>query len=458
MNRNRNAIRSFLFLLLVPVGLTTSIEAQNGATGPATALRLTLPTATELALAHNHKLQLARLQVQASEEEKRIAESHALPTLANSSAVHHITELEGVVLPAGAFSSGTSAGLVPAQTLRIDQGASTSYTSGTSLDQPLTQLFRIHAGVKAAAAELNRTRIQANDAENRIALAVRELYFEILIAQKRQAALEDAIAAAKSTDQDTQDGVRQGRLLPDAALASQAAVLEQQQQSLETRLHLNALTLQLNDLLGLPIGRQLWLDPDALGTAPELPDRATAQREVIERSPAVQAARQQVEKARAGLTAATDEYIPNVTGVAHYSYQSGLPFLVHNFGIFGASVTYTLFDGGAREADVREARVKLAMAETERNQAQDDAQVEIAAAYDKVDQITQMVAVTEAALKARQESLRIKMERGKQDAELDSSVADAQAAVSKAEAALLSAKLNLLLAQSDAERILGERP
>lgn len=434
-------------------------HAQDAASAPVAApVRLTLPAAVDMAIAHNRKLKLARLAVSDGMEQKRIAESHYYPSIKNESAVLHITALEGVVIPAGALSSGTSAGSIPSQTLRLDQGAATSYTSGTGLAQPLTQMFKIHAGVKAADADLKTLKSQADNAENTVALAVHQLYYTYLIEQLSAAAAEDASKAAAIKEEENQKGVREGRLLEDAELGSRADQLDKQRAILVVKLDLDDLTLRLDDVLGLPLGTKLELDPDALGDLPALPSRVEAVEEVLRKSPEVFEARQSVEKAGAGLSAARDAYIPNITGLARYSYQSGLPFLEHNFGTFGVSFSYDLFDGGAREDNVRDAKIKLSMAQTQLAQTENDVRVEISAAYDKVEQLQELLKVSQLALSAREESYRVQSQRAKVEAELASGVAATHAAVTAAKLNVLSAQLDLYLAQNNIKKLLGESP
>lgn len=433
-------------------------RAQQAIPGEEAPMRLTLPAAVDLAMAHNHKLELARLSVRDREEQKRLAEAHFYPVIRNESATLHLTELEGVVLPAGALGHGTSAGLIPAETLHIDQGASTTYTSGTGLDQPLTQIFKIHAGVRAANADLHSAQIQSHDAEDAIALAVHQLYCNYLIEQLRTSAAQDAVSAAAAAEEESRQAFDDGKLLGDAELATRAKLLDQQRALLESRLSLDDLTLQLDDLLGLPMGTKFILDAGSIGAPPALPSRTEAIAAVLAKNPAVLAARQSVEKARAGIAAAHDAYIPNITGLARYSYQSGLPFFAHNFGTFGASFTYDLFDGGAREADLRDAKVKLSMAQAQLAQEQNDARIRISAAYDKLEELEQLLRVAGLTVEARQESLRIQAQRAGVQAELASGVAAARAAVTAAQVDLLQAKLGLDLARNSVLRLLGERP
>jgi outer membrane protein TolC len=425
--------------------------------GPA-GMHLTLPAAVEMALKKNRHLLLAHDNVRDNEEQKRIAQSHFYPVLKNDSAVHHITELEGIVIPAGALGNPAATGPIPSQTLRIDQGASTSYTSGTQLAQPITQAFKIRAGVRAADADLRSAKIQSSDAENGIALEVHQLYYNLLIEQTRGTAAQEAVDAAAAAQEENVRGVREGRLLADAELGSRANLLDKQQAALVSRLNLDDLTLHLDDVLGLPLDTKLILDGDGVGVMPTVPARSEALTRALSSSPTVLEARQTVEKAKAGVAAAKDAYIPDITGLARYSYQSGLPLLEHNFGTFGGAFSYELFNGGAREASLRDARIKLSMAQTQAQQAENDVRIEISSAYDKAEELEQLAAVAAQALDAREESFRIQTQRKEVNAELASGVATAKAAVASARMNLLSARLNLFLAKNNIQRLLGDRP
>jgi outer membrane protein TolC len=423
-----------------------------------TAMPLTLSSAIAMAIRHNRQLTLAHDAVLDSEQQKRIAESYFYPVLTNQSAVLHVTHLEGVTIPAGAFGASGSAGIVPPENITIDQGGDTSYTSGTELAQPITQLFKIRAGVKAADADLQTAEIRAHDAENNIALQVRQLYYDILIEQAHGRAAQAAVEAAAIAEKEAAQGVEEGRLLEDAELSSRTDLLDKKQAELVSRLHLDDLSLHLADVIGIPLGTKFDLDPDEPGTQPVLLSRAEASARAISQSPSVLLARQSVEKARAGVSAARTAYIPELSGVARYSYQSGLPFLAHNFGTFGGTLSYELFNGGSREATLRSARIKLSMAQTALEQSENDIRIEISAAYDKAEQLQELLEVVTQASYARKESLRIQSKRAEVDAELASGVANARAELALSQVNVLNTRLNLYLAQDNIRKLLGERP
>jgi outer membrane protein TolC len=440
-------------------GMTMRLNAQE--TAPAAAgspVHLTLSAAVDIAVTHNHKLELARLAVQDSEQQKRVAESHFYPIIKNESAVLHVTELEGVLIPHGSLSHGAPTGPIPPSSIRIDQGAATTYTSGTGLEQPLTQMFKIHAGVKATNADLQAAKIQAGETEDAIALAVHQLYYNYLIEQMNKATAEEARKASQLAEEENQKGVQEGWLLTGMELESRADLLDKQRAILISKMNLDNLTLQLDDILGLPLGTRLELDPDALGDRPVLPSRTEAIEEVLQKSPTVLAARQSVEKAKAGLSAARDAYIPNITGIARYSYQSGLPFLAHNFGTFGAAFSYDLFDGREREANLQDARIKLSMARTQLAQAENDVRIQISAAYDRVEELQELLKVSELTLETRQENYRVQGQLVQVNAELESGVAKTRAAATAAKLNVLKSRLSLYMAEDDIERQLGEMP
>jgi outer membrane protein TolC len=421
-------------------------------------MQLTLSQAIDLALKQNRDLKLAQLAVVDSQHKKEAARAAYFPHIRNESSVLHITELAGVQIPAGAFGNHPDTGPIPGENLFLDQGGLTSYTSGTGLEQPFTQMFKIHASNRAATADLNTARVQVDQTQNAVALKVRQLYYGILIAQLKQQAAADEVTASQVKVEEGVSDVQRGNALDVVVLENRASALDARQSALTQRLQIHDLTISLNDLMGLPLNTELALDADTSSTAISVPSREECIRIAQEHSPEIQAAKQSVLKARAGLSAAKDAYIPDVTGLARYSYQSGIPFLVHNFGTFGVSLTYDLFDGGKRIAEIKDSRTLLSEAELNLAKVEDEVAVEVEKAYDKVEQLQDLSGVAAEVLKAREESSRVTDRRFEQNAALASAKAEAHAKELSARASYLEATLGLSLAQGDLKRTIGELP
>jgi outer membrane protein TolC len=440
--------------LLGSTFIATSVAQQSSANPT----QLTLEQAINLALKQNHSIHLRSLSVEQMQSRKDEARSNYLPQIKASGGVLHVTELEGVAIPAGAFGSYSSTGPVPSKPLVIDQGSATWYTGGVGLEQPLTQLFRIHQANVAAKEDVLVAKTQLDQTQDVIALQVRQLYYNILINQQKLKASQDQLTAALIKDEESQSDVARGNALEILALQSKATILQTQQDSLTLRLQGKDLQRQLADVLGLPVETPLDLDPGAAAVALDVPTRADAIRIALEQNQDLRAARQTLVKAQAGLAAAKDAYIPDVTALSRYSYQSGVPFLVHNFGTFGFALTYDLFDGGRREAKIREARSELHSAEVAVDKLQSEIEVQVQGIYDRVDELRQMVDVAGQVVKVRTEAARLADRQFEQTAALGSARSQSHADMASATASLLEADCGLSLAEADLKRAIGQMP
>jgi len=442
-----------LYRVFVIVGLVApSAAAQNAAE----ARRLTLTEAVHLAISQNRALKIARLKVVENEQKKAGERSAYFPKLTNQSNVLHFSDLENIVIPAG--SLGIAAGtLIPPQAAGIDQGQKTIYSSGTQITQPLTQLIRVHAANRIAAAEIATSRDDLKNAENQIALQVHTLYFGILIAQMQKQAAEQQSVFAGENLRESEEDVRNGSALNVSAIQGRAGVLESQQSVLTAELQISDLTTEMNDLLGLPLDTQLQLDPLVPSNFDERP-----RQEYIEiawsQNPEILAAQDEIRKAEAAVAAAKSAYIPDITAYARHSYQDGVPFVVRNFGTFGVNLTWDVFDFGKRRAAVHERETQLAEAQENLRRLKDSVAVGIERSYNKVERTRHLVQVASQVVQLRQESERLAQNQLTQGVVLVAERRQATAATYRAQADYLQASLGYLLAWAELEREAGRTP
>ena len=69
----------------------------------------------------------------------------------------------------------------------------------------------------------------------------------------------------------------------------------------------------------------------------------------------------------------------------------------------------TLFDGGRRNAEINDSRTLLAEAELNLTKVEDEVTVQVESAYDKVEQLQDLVGVAEETLKVRTEAARLEI-------------------------------------------------
>jgi outer membrane protein TolC len=446
--------------LCLPLVFLSSVSVTGAEAQPASAtpMQLTLEQAITLALKQNHSVLLRELSVDQMQSKKDEARSDYLPQIKTNGSIFHVTELAGVEIPAGAMGSYPATGPIPAKPLFVGQGGLTAYTGGAGLEQPLTQLFRIHQANVAAQQDLLVAKTQLDQTQDAIALQVRQLYYNILVNQQKLTASQQQLTTDQIRDEESRNDVEKGNALEVSALQSKAAILQAQQDSLVLRLQGIDLRRQLADVLGLPVETPLELDPAEAAAAVDIPSRADAIRIALAQNQDLKAARQTLLKARAGLAAANDAYIPDVTALSRYSYQSGVPLLAHNFGTFGFSLSYDLFDGGRREAKLREARAEMHSAEVTVDKLQSEIEVQVQEIYDRVDELRQMVDVAEQAVNVRTEAARLSDRQFDQGAALNSARSQSHSDLASATASLLEANCGLSLAEADLKRALGQMP
>jgi outer membrane protein TolC len=360
------------------------------------------------------------------------------------------------VIPAGALG-GVGRELIPAQGINLQQGNQTLFSSGTMIAQPLTQLIRIHQQNRIAAAEVAISRDDVKKAENEIAVQVHTLYYGILVSQLQKKAAEQQTEYANENLRESEEDIRKGSALKVAAIGSRAELLEGEQSVLTADLQLSDFKTELNDLLGLPLDTSLELDP-GVPTNFEPVSKTEYLKVAWAENPEILSAEETVRKARAGVAAARTAYIPDVTAFARHSYQDGVPFLVHNFGTFGVSLSYDVFDFGKRRAAVRERAVQLAEADQNVERLKEEVAVSIERSYNKVERTRSMVSVASQVAKLRQESQRLATNQLAQGVVQVSERRQATAANYKAQADLLQASLGYLLARAELEQAIGRTP
>jgi outer membrane protein TolC len=450
MNFLGRALAVIVFLSCFAV----SVRAQTTEPAPR---QITLPEAVRLALKHNHMVRIAEFQVEEKQHAKEVTKSDYLPSIQNESKILRLTDTQFVGFPVGSLGSvgGTPIPTVP---VTISQGGKTVVTSGTTLTQPLTQLFtRVKPANDAAQADLNASRADAQETQNEVALKVHQVYYQLLIAQLRRSATSAKIRANQDLEGERVEQVKYGSALNEQLIESKAQVLEAKQDLLTTELQISDLTMQLDDVMGLPVTTQLTLDAD-VPTVEETCAREECLKIALASHPEVLAARAEVEKASAGVRLAKADYFPDISAFARYSYQSNVPFLAHNFGTFGAALTYDLFDGGKRRGNLKESGAELAQAKENLARVTDDVELGVETALNRLDRTKEMVNVSQQVVALRAESSRVTGDQLLRGEALQSQADAAAAQELDAKTLLLQSQLGYLQAHDELLEAMGIAP
>jgi outer membrane protein TolC len=446
--------RAALLCILLPLTHAATATAQES-TAPAPR-QITLDEAVQLALKHNHLVRISRFTVEEKQHAKDLVRSAYFPVLRNDSSIAKITDTQFIAIPAGGLGDigGTA---ILGRTDIVNQGGKTVIVSGTSLTQPLSDLWKIKPANDVAAAALNATRDKAQQTENAIALKVHQLYYRILIAQSHQEADQAKIQATQDLNSEQLEQVKYGSTLEEEAIESRAQFLEAKQDLLATQLQLSDLTMQLNDAIGLPLTTTLTLDTNVRQVSASCA-REECLRAALESHPEIAEARAQIAEADAGVRLAKRQYIPDVAAFARYNYQENVPFLARNFGAFGIRFDYELFDGGRRNAAIAEHQSQVAQANENLARIKEEVELRVQTAWNKLDRTRQMVKVSEELLALRSESHRVTTQQLEKGAALRSQADAAAAHELDAKTLLLQSQLDYIQARDEMTEAIGQTP
>src|ERR1700732_3170769 len=180
--------------LFLPVAMAffacTAAAQETGNTAPPR--HITLPQAVQLALQHNHDIRIAGYAVDEKQQAKQVAKSSYFPSIRNDSSFMHATDTELIQIRPGSLGIAAGTRIPPVDAI-ISQGGKNFTTSGTQITQPLTSLLKIRRENDLAQAELKASRAKAELTRNDVALAVHQVYYQVLIAQAHRSAPEARI-------------------------------------------------------------------------------------------------------------------------------------------------------------------------------------------------------------------------------------------------------------------------
>ena len=446
--------RNAALFLLVTIAFSACTAAAQDTGNTAAPRRITLQEAVQLALQRNHDIRIAGYTVEEKQQAKQVAKSSYFPSIRNDSSFMHVTDTELIQIKSGSLGIAGGTPIPPADAI-INQGGKNFTTSGTQITQPLTTLLKIKRENDLAQAEVKVSREKAQLTGNDVALAVHQVYYNILIAQAHQSATEARIKASEDLQSERVEQVKFGSTLEQELIDSRAQLLQAKQEILTTDLQLSDLKLKLNDLTGLPLTTALDLDP----AVPEFQDTCPREECVsaaMVSHPEILAAGAEVQKAEAAVRLAkTDMWVPDVEAFARYSYQENVPFLARNFGTFGVHFGYDVFDSGRKKAMVHERQAQLSQAKENLAKLTDAVEVSVQTAFNKLERTHQMLKVSEEVLSLRTESNRVRQQELIRGAALNSQADNATAQEYDAKAHLLQSQLDYFEAHDEVIHAMG---
>jgi len=460
--------------------LTTLLLAGSARAGPEPGkVVLTVEQAVQVALAKNPSMRLAGLGVEAAEAGRKQARARFGPTLQFEMRAMYFNE------PPGFDAGGMDSGLIDqlqqiddlarAQGDSVDQAlsgallgfgqsmlalpdmfASENYdvTVSVRLAQPLSQLWAIYQAYQLAELDVDIAKVAGLRARSRLGYQVRQACLQLLTARAGVAALQEAQATVAAHVERAGHFVEVGLIGKNDLLQARARLAELQSQLIAARHGLRLSRARLAMLLDLPVDTEIDLQQPPGDDSPEPPLAQVVGRALAAR-PEMRELQLRIRQAEHGVKASWQGFIPGVTLLGQYQHNEG-SLMIPPAWTVGVMVDFNVWEWGASYYALEQARVRLQQARTALGQLRRGIELEVRAAWLKLRQTREQIAVARTALEAAAEQLRLERQRYEVQQSTSTDVLDAQSRLTQAKMRLESARYQHLLARAALRHASGQ--
>ena len=435
---------------------------------------ITLDESLQLAMKQNSTVRIAEQKAREADAKVVQARANYFPVATNQTDAIHASQTDSMTIPRGILGTYPGTGPLPGTDVKIPMSEQNWVLSQTTVAQPITQLFKIHAGVSAAEAEARMAHDDLEQAQNEVSLNVKKLYYELLSTQERKHAAELRLQAGEERLKESKDATQSGVALQVKVLEGEAEIAEARHTLGSLEDQIADMTNSFNDLLGLPLPTETELiepveQPDeeqAIASAAVVPETAAAalgavaaapENEAINHNPELRSAQQALAKAHAGLNAARAEYIPDVSLVFEHVYQNGVALLPNSSAAVGVRMNWTISEFGQRVGKVRERKAFVKQAEENLRSTERRVQMDVQSETRKVHRSETGLEAAQEGVAARTELVRITNDQVVAKTANESALKDAQAQLADAKAQLFDAEMQRVVARAELVRTEGRQ-
>jgi outer membrane protein TolC len=422
---------------------------------PAPTERLTLDSAVQIALAHNRQVEAAQLQVARADEELAAARTRRLPSFDTSATGSQLLMPVSFSFPRGAFGEIPGVGPFPAADTEVTSPQRPTLFVSAQMIQPISQLFRIGLGIKAAAATRDVEHERSRAQQAAIVNSVRRLYLAIQQTESAVEASDQAIALYRELDRTVAVRVSEKTALRADAMDVEVRLAQEELTRL-TRAHtLTTQKEQLNALLGRDVATSFDTDRVAPASLLEIDGAATRARALADR-PDVREARIRLQQAELDRRIKKAERMPDVSLAVGYSSNLNIEVLPRNLATVGVQVKWQPFDWGRRSRELAAKSHALTMARLALRETEDRVVLEINSTFRRLVETRALLKVAALARDTARERLRVTSNQFRVQAAMLADVLRVRAELADSDDRYQQALVAFSTARADFEHAAGE--
>lgn len=413
---------------------------------------LDLAHSIAIALERSAMVHAAKEGVQGAEYGKRQARAALLPTFSAGYGYSHANEPPHSKVPLSALP-GTPTG-------RMIYGAQDTYSWRLSLEQPLFTGWALTASYALAALGIDLANIEEKRAQLDVVVQVKEAYFTVLKSLKLQEVAAQRVAQIDEHLRVAQQFCAVGIVPRNEVLQAEVELAQARQDLIKSDNDVALAKSRFNTVLRRELDRPVSLEdtlaPASFGKAlEECLETGRRQRpEMQEVQKRIEMAGQEVKRARSG-------FYPSLSFVFNYQrqgdryYTKGNDYRDAETWEALTAMNWTFWEWGKTHYAVKESQVRVRQLEDAEIEVGDAVNLEIKAAFLRLQEAEKNVAVAQAAIVQAEENFRLNQQRYQEQVGRTTDVIDAQTLLSHARTNYYNALSDQAIARARLERAMG---
>ncbi len=329
-----------------------------------------------------------------------------------------------------------------------------------SLQQPLYTFGRISSGIDQARAGYSAAEAGFEGDRQELIHEVITTYNNVLLAEELLELQHDIKEQVETHLDVVQSNLDAGMVTELDRHEAMVALSEVEQEIVEARSNLKLAREGFRSLLGLERGIEIGFagsyDEAFINLEDEVLKMAEENELIdLEDNPQLEALAYQREASEASLEMAEAERFPTIAMVGNYSWED------EDFGFedsswsIGVNVSFDIFDGGQRRAEIEQAEAEMRQMEYNRQEAEDGLYIEANRALSSLNDAISQEELTAQMQEQAEEQLRLAELRYSEGVGTSTDVIDARAGYSQARLAGEEARFSRIEALADLYLVLG---
>ena len=221
---------------------------------------ITLTEAVRTAESHDRSIHIAELDREKALREIDVSRTRRYPIFSVTAlGSQPLTQL-GITLERGSLGVYPFDGPIPAQTTTLESPLRFGFIGYASVQQPLTQQYKIGLGIELAKVDVDATAEQMRAKRQAVVNEVRRLYYGIAQAESGRTTLRATVDFLRQLDRETSQQAVQRVALQADSLNVKAQLVQAEYELLKMDDPIQTQKEQLNRLMGRPIDAPLEID------------------------------------------------------------------------------------------------------------------------------------------------------------------------------------------------------